>query len=397
MALQTSEQSLLEEFLMKKHLIAAAVAAAVAAPAMAQNVTVSGTIDINPWSSEKVSVGNGGTTGERSGSTGLANRAGGWSTSVLNFSGTEDLGGGLKAGFFMNQELRQIDGSENARDLWLSLSGPFGTLQAGRGATLIESTYGGFAVSGTTNTAGTSDSSGFDLVAGTLGNTQSIAGFQTETAITITTADAGSAARQAGIVRYTTPTIDGFSASLEVINALTDADKGAAGSLKARQETVALTYSAGPLQLAVGSANRRTQDGAGAETRISGTAESKAKISTLGASYNFGPALVKYAYGARKDTSAGANQSDIKVHNIGLTVPVGAMSLTASYYDGEDDRDGGVNNKKDLTGYQVGLRYSLSKRTTAYVVHGNNEMGTNGTATDGVKRSQSGLGLIHTF
>jgi predicted porin len=382
---------------MKKHLIAAAVAAAVAVPAVAQNVTISGTFDINPWSSEKVTVGDGATTGERSGSTGLANRAGGWSTSVLSFSGTEDLGGGLRAGFFFNQELRQIDGSENARDFWLSLGGPMGTIQVGRGPTLIESTYGNFAVSGTTNTAGTSDSTGFDLVVGSLGNTQTIAAIQGEAVVTVATAAAGSGARQSGVVRYTTASFDGLTASVELINSLSDAATGTAGSLKARQETFVLAYSKGALALAAGTATRKTTDTGAAETRALGTVDSKARITTLGASYDLGSALIKYAYGARKDTEAGADTSDLKVHNIGLTVPVGALSFTANYYDGEDDRNGTVNNKKDLTGHQVGMRYSLSKRTTAYLVHGQNQMQANGTATDGVKRTQTGAGLIHTF
>jgi predicted porin len=73
---------------MKKHIIAAAVAAAVAVPAMAQ-VTIGGNIDT------AYTFTNSNSSGKSQGvlSTGLI------STPTLSLSGTEDLGGGLKASF----------------------------------------------------------------------------------------------------------------------------------------------------------------------------------------------------------------------------------------------------------------------------------------------------------
>jgi len=105
---------------MKKHVLAAALASAFAAPVVAQNVTMSGTLDVNPYSQTKTFIG--GTTPETRKSTTTSNGSG-WSTSVINFTATEDLGGGLKATAFVNQVVNATDGLLTARDRWINISG----------------------------------------------------------------------------------------------------------------------------------------------------------------------------------------------------------------------------------------------------------------------------------
>lgn len=53
--------------------------------------------------------------------------------SFIGFKGTEDLGGGLKAGFVLEQQINATDGASTGfqRETHLSLSGGFGTLKAG--------------------------------------------------------------------------------------------------------------------------------------------------------------------------------------------------------------------------------------------------------------------------
>ena len=88
---------------MKKHLLAAAVAAAVCVPAAAQ-VSVSGNIDVNAMKSTKITTVTGSTTattdakntGSGADGTNSASQTG-WATSELIFQATEDLGAGLKA------------------------------------------------------------------------------------------------------------------------------------------------------------------------------------------------------------------------------------------------------------------------------------------------------------
>jgi len=380
---------------MKKHLIAAAVASAFTVPAMAQNVGISGTIDINPYYSSKFTQ-DGGNSTNRSGSQGASARAGGWSTSVLSFSGTEDLGGGLKAGFFFNQEIRQSDGSENARDIWLSLAGGFGEFKVGRQPTAVEQGWGSIAVTGTTNTAGTTDSGGYDLIAGSLGVNQTRAAHLNDTAVTVT---AGSMARQAGVVRYTTPNINGFVASVEYINNKVDASE-TAGKADVDQISGSATFTMGKLTI-VGGYGQRDVTGTlvanGSSTGAEAATSADSEVSYIGGTYDLGFAKLNYAYGAREDkTAAGAVESDLTVHNVGISIPMGAATVTASYYDGEDKRGGGINNERDLNGHQIGIRYSLSKRTTAYGVIGTNK--NEGTGANAQTKVMShGVGLVHTF
>jgi len=388
---------------MKKHILAAAVATAVAVPALAQNVSIGGVIDISPYSSSRATEAAAGSpTSDRSGTQGGANRAGGWTTSNLAFSGTEDLGGGLRASFFFNQELRQTDGTVQARDLWLALAGPMGEIKIGRQPTAIEAGWGAIASSGTTNTAGTADSTGYDLIAGTLGITQTRAQQFPAAGVAQGTTAGGSLARQSGVIRYTSPAFSGVTVSLDYIDNSTD-DSTVAGESKNKQIGGTATYVTGPLSLVFGYAKR---DATGA---LPGTGENvvagetattgKATLSYYGGSYDFGIATVRYAYGMREDnTQANPSvvQSDLSVHNVGITIPVGAVTLAGNMYDGNDDRTIAAADERKLSGYQLSARYALSKRTAVYAVTGNNR--NEGTGVDNTaKVKTSTVGVTHSF
>jgi len=123
---------------MKKHIISAAVAAAFAVPAMAQ-VTVSGLVDVGFGQID-------------TGAATLANRysgfSGGLGASNFQFSGSEDLGGGMRAGFVIRQEFASATGHKSGhpanntvvttanrdtlQETSVSLSGGFGNLRLGK-------------------------------------------------------------------------------------------------------------------------------------------------------------------------------------------------------------------------------------------------------------------------
>jgi len=109
---------------MKKHIIAAAVAAAVAVPAMAQ-VTISGRVD--------QSIGNATNTSDEK-----ANRVNSslLTTSQLVITGSEDLGGGLKANLFAASQLAPDTGtfSWGNRGFTVGVSGGFGAITIGKDA-----------------------------------------------------------------------------------------------------------------------------------------------------------------------------------------------------------------------------------------------------------------------
>jgi predicted porin len=417
---------------MKKQLLAVAVAATFAAPAMAQQVTVSGTLDISPLASTTQTV------GAESKKTSSSTSGGNWATSLVNFQASEDLGGGLKATAFVNQVVNATTGEFTARDRWIELSGGFGAIKAGRFSPAAEGGYTAFAVAGTTNSAGTTDSSAYDLFVGTLGltdalsrsiKTSSVADNQSTiaSAFDISSRDAG---RQAGIIQFTTPSIGGLKATVEAIQNSDDRDAAArTGEAETKQQGFVLAYSAGPLAVSASHTKRSVKREAASASSLvaangatgltntefvadgtgqilSGTAliaerKVESAITWIGASYQLGSATLQYSYATRKDemsanNAASVTQSDLKVHTIGAKIPVGPVVLSVSAYNGDDTRSTSATDDVDLKGHQIGVKYDLSKRTYAYGVMGVNKATTTTTA-DNTKREQTNFGLVHTF
>jgi len=432
---------------MKKHFIAAAVAAAVTAPAFAQNVTVGGVLDITAYSQGSLTVdpsqgAPGAVLGRAIKTTTTSNglgAAGAFSTSVLNFSGTEDLGGGLKASFFLNQSINSNDGSLGNRDRFLQLTGGFGGLKVGRFPAAADG-YGGFAATGTVNTAGTSESGAFDLEAGTLGRTHALpgaagtagsgnAGLAAAAAIANNgfgqaAADSGAFGRQNGVIEYTTPAFSGVTATLTYANNKVDRDgTDYLGAATAKQTGVRVDYSVGALTAAYSTSKRKVLAEQVAGTRLgvdagganvfaldSFQSDIEGEMSWLGARYNLGPATVFASIASREDTrsrstvwnaalDARATTVDIKVNSIGVQVPLGATMFFASMYDGKDGRAAGGADDREIRGHQFGATYSLSKRTRAYAVFGENEnnSSTPDAARANVTFKQTALGLVHQF
>ena len=189
---------------MKKHLIAAAVAGILAAPAMAQ-VTVYGIMDLAVRSSSP-DVGPSTTTMV----------SGSFYTSRLGFKGTEDLGGGLKASFTLEGKVDADTGATTLgnRESSVALSGGFGEIRLGR--------------------TDTSQSEAVDLVAhfANMGN------FGLNGAPEYT-------GDQPNTIRYTSPSMGGVT--LQVGTSL--GDERASGE---DLNSISLAYAAGPLSIAVG-------------------------------------------------------------------------------------------------------------------------------------------------
>jgi len=106
---------------MKKHLIAAAVAGALAVPAMAQ-VTVSGGVEAG-YASRDISA----TVDQKDVRHFVT-------TPGITFKGEEDLGGGMKASFQLTQDIATPDGTSSSdfEISTVSLSGGFGEVRLGR-------------------------------------------------------------------------------------------------------------------------------------------------------------------------------------------------------------------------------------------------------------------------
>jgi predicted porin len=366
---------------MKKHLIAAAVAAAVAVPAMAQ-VTISGNLDTGYASFKNEVTTAGVTVSDKFTRIGNANAM---STSTLAFSGTEDLGGGLKANFFVNQALNTSTGAFTARDAWASVGGGFGTIKIGRFTPAGEAVSSRFAVSGSVNTVGSVD---FIYGGNAFGGTPTRRGNDAFTASGFATGltDLG---RDAPLVEWTSSNLSGFVATVGLSQSTGDLST-AAGENKRRQLDLALTYSAGPLAVGVTMTDNDRNGTAAAESAN----KDESKMNSIGASYDLGVAVLRASYITRKDELAGVQDSKIKLATVGATIPLGATSLFASYSDGSDKGNGTPAEDADLSGFQVGAVYSMSKRTNLYAIYGSQDIDV--TAGD-AKLSGFAIGIRHSF
>jgi predicted porin len=126
------------------------------------------------------------------------------------------------------------------------------------------------------------------------------------------------------------------------------------------------------------------------------------KLTYFGASYNLGVASLSVTNVSRKDetTASGVKtvNSDLSVNALGVSVPMGAITLNASMYQGENDLAGAASDT-ELSGHQLSARYALSKRTTVYALMGENKIKRDSGNTTGANRKETvnTIGLLHTF
>lgn len=306
---------------MKKSLIALAVLAT-AGTAFAQTVTLSGKLAFAYES-----------TSAKVGATGVTTDANGLKVTDGNFTLTavEDLGAGMKMTAKMEVLSRGRDTTISGRDASLTLSGGFGSVLIGA----IESGNGILGLGG----AGGPGMYGLDGSA------------------------VLSAASNVDILRYYTPTMSGFTGYVSLIDATaavvaTPAVPGGsfnvAGQSLGMDSTattqdatqIGATYAGGPIAAAADYTSyglNAVTVGADDRFRISG-------------SYDLGVAKLGMGYEKRKSNAATNNgASDLLV---GVAVPMGATTFGLNYARRSAD---GV--AQDATGYDLAVKYDLSKRT----------------------------------
>lgn len=123
---------------------------------------------------------------------------------------------------------------------------------------------------------------------------------------------------------------------------------------------------------------------------------------SLGGSYDFGPAklFASYTRGKVQANTALQTYTEDSEANLGLSVPVGALTFMAGY--GRNARTqitagveaaGNTGNGSDLV---LGATYTLSKRTTAYLKTGTYDKFDFGSANAN-KINATALGVRHVF
>ncbi|WP_225782337.1 porin [Xenophilus sp. Marseille-Q4582] len=307
--------------------------------------------------------------------------SGGMSTSYWGLSGTEDLGGGLTAGFKLGAFYRIDTGDAGrfngdnffARDANVSLSGGFGTLSLGRSSapnflpTVLFNPFG--------------DSFAFSPLV--LHSAVSAAGFPTTT----NTADTG----WSNQVVYSTPTFGGFRANLHY----QFGEQSTSGLRDANNHGIDVWYGAGPLSLVAYYERAQIANPAGTSLIAGGDVR---KSGMLGASYDFQWAKFFLTYGeAKRELS----EERFKTVQLGVSAPIGAGRIAASVAQTKREMplyaswagwpvESGREATKRTTA-TVGYDYFLSKRTDLYanVMHDR--------ATDVHSGTSFGVGVRHRF
>lgn len=305
---------------MRGTLFAGAVLCALSGGAMAQqsSVTIFGTMDL---AARHVTNGAGGL---------YSIGTNGASTSKIAFQGQEDLGGGLRAGFWLESQVNPNDGTAGgsngtASAFWnrrstVSILGPFGEVRLGRDYVPMFSTIADF---DPFNTNGVGNA--LNLL------TQDSLGSGVVTQL-----------RANNAVSYFLPSqLGGFYG-----NVMVAPGEGLPGQ---KYVGARFGYAAGPLkvQAAMGQTNTATAD------------TPKFKQANAAASYDFGVAKVVGI--------ANVNKYDVKkatVYLIGAFVPVGVGEIHVAY-EKRTSSGGGTdgNNAKQFT---LGYLHNLSKRTALY-------------------------------
>ena len=260
-------------------------------------------------------------------------KSSGLNSSQLGFRGTEDLGGGLKASFWLEAGLNIDDGTGQAtstnnqatgssgaggltfnRRSTVSLSGDFGEVRLGRDYTphywnhVYYDPFGNFGVGASRAFVG--NKGGFTAI------------------------------RASNSAGYISPVMRGFKVQVQTYfgeNASTAVDAGTGSSLRA-------SYDQGALNLGI--AYGKTTTGVGINV----------KSTNVGGSYDFGVAKLMGAI--TKDANTGV--ADVDGFVFGVHVPVGAVGTVRASLS---QTDNGTAKTKQLA---LGYVHNLSKRTALY-------------------------------
>ena len=344
----------LGEISMKKTLIALAVLAASGAAMAQSSVTLYGVADI--WlGSSKVTV-NG--AGERQ----TVINTSGVNGSRFGLKGTEDLGGGMKAifqlenGYNLDTGAQKTAGSIFDRQAYVGLDTGFGTVTLGR------------------------QYSPYDDFNGTVAPNYYAFTFYA-TGLVAQNGMADYSSRNNNSVKFQSANYSGFSAAAlyafgENKNSLTNVNGDATDTAGLN-----IQYANGPL--VVGYAYQQDK-----LAKVVGFGQDKNKYNLIGGSYDFGVVKLTGSYNqAKNDTTKD------KEYQVGLVVPLGAASITAGYARSKSDA-GAISNTG--SGYAVLATYDLSKRTRLYAGAVEAKAHVNNAPAE-TKTTTYGLGVRHSF
>jgi predicted porin len=340
----------------------------------------------------------------------------GLQSSRWGLKGTEDLGGGLKAFFNVENGFNVDDGTANQG----------GALFGRRAVVGLEGSFGSVAVGRQKNPAYQNIFENSDV--------QDDSGAAIDPAARIINPNR----RSNNSVRYDSPSFSGFGFS-----ALYSAPEAKANSVTVTPGVNTVTantqtnpgyslsgvYANGPLFVGLGYDRRdagtdaTTVNAAGVVTGLSNTA-TKTTLWTGGVSYDFKVVKPYFNYtrtttdasGVTSPTVVTPTNAVLKAWALGLSAPVGAGLLFGQYADGKTTATANTFNSGVLgnftnidqrqKGFSLGYNYDLSKRTTVWTAYGQYKSDTVASTIDPVNQTDVStqvrdrvlsVGLRHKF
>lgn len=385
---------------MKKILALAALSLAFAAHSQS-NTQVYGLIDMSynqvtstgVDTNKQTTIGGASPTGANS-----SNGTGTMNGSRLGFRGTEDLGGGTKAGFQIEYGLNLTTSTDtqagqtagttmgNIRQGWVSLGNDkYGTVKAGTVSSFIDPTSG--------SNAGNHAHVGTNSVAG---------------AAYLFKYGLGLVPRNANAIAYESPKTAGFTVRALKGHGETVQNSTSGNARAADASSYAVDYDAGKLKLAaavyqlknVTNTDTAVVDIIGTTndtTAIDNDGAAKVKSVALGALYDLGFATVGYNRQTYTNDVVSSAKVDLKSKTdiASVMFPVNAkVKVGGAYAKGQIDQNGAkAYNTKGIDLLAV---YELSKRTNVYALYAKTGFDQTSTGRDHEQRSYS-VGMRHAF
>ena len=392
---------------MKKSLFAIAAATAFAGAAQAQSsVSVYGIYDggfshtkTDETSSSNVKLGaqGGGFTGGESAS------------SRIGFRGVEDLGKGLTANFNLELGITAGTGevgtatSSNTTNTTGATQGSdtgvrtaiiglgskeFGSIQMGRQLTGIHAIVAGD-VWGGNNMAG--DMVYSDIKATTYGASNTVSGRVSSVAT-----------RSSNMLTYVSPTIMGLTLRGDVGNttstALNTNGYATGPGIQFSVKGAYATYNYGKFTVKAGTLSIASNE---AITNATGFTGTRTTINAANAMYRDKGLTVQYTIATNKSESSitSVYASGVRAQKLSASYQIGAVMPFVQYGTGNTQGARSVsaaNTSTEDSAVQVGVEYSLSKRTNLYAAYGNSDRKVvNSTAKTQV--TDTAVGIRHTF
>jgi len=377
---------------MKKSLIALAALAAVTAASAQSSVAITGSIGLT--------LGNV-TEGKAPAARTNLSR----STGAIQVSGTEDLGGGMTAGFRVEELIAggqttanrvgtgagTTIGNFGSRQSFLTLgSKTMGTIKLGRDLDANSQMIGMGNVSGANAWVGLDGSNDNSVF---FGNVRTMAASYTAPTMAgftvgfgITPADYSSLGIRAA-ASTTAPTANAFCTQAGLTAAaatsctglviITTQTNPTASSFRTdNASALAITYANGPLNAGL--------------VRTNGQGSANTTYMTYAANYDMGFAKVGGLY----QSVEGVAKITRKASLVSINAPIGAWALQAAY----GSSDGGSSATaftKEVKHTLIGAQYNLSKRTSFYAISSDKKV--DGSTASDFDHKEIGFGIKHAF